>query len=131
MLLISRFGSSPDRRRFSIWVAGSGYVCGQVIDLLDTLERPVDMIHDDAWFAAPPDDLDKMIGLLRPGGLLAMVNWFLLVDALTGEPRNDWAAFAGEDWAEQTRSYAQMLAARTDLQTTWIQSPPIAFAIKQ
>ena len=59
-----------------------------------------------------------------------MVNWFLLVDALTGAPRNDWASFAGEDWADKTTRYAHTLAERTDLQITWLQSPPIAFAIK-
>ena len=107
------------------------YICGPVIDVLDSLDGPVDMIHDDAWFASPPDHLDKMIDLLASGGLLTMVNWFLLVDALTGEPRNEWAAFAGEDWAEQTLIYAQMLAERPDIRTTWLQSPPIAFAVKQ
>ena len=32
-----------------------------------------------------------------------MADCFLLVDALIGEPRNDWAAFARPHWAEDTR----------------------------
>jgi predicted O-methyltransferase YrrM len=65
------------------------YLTGRVVDVLPSTPGPVDMIHDDAWFAKAPDHLDVALGLLRPGGLLTMVNWFLLVDALTGEPRND------------------------------------------
>ena len=106
------------------------FVTGEVRDVLPTLREPFDMIHDDAWFAKAPDHLESMLALLRPGGLLTMVNWFLLVDALTGEPRNDWAAFAGPTWAEDTLDYARQLANRTDLRVTWITTPPIAFATK-
>ncbi|HEX2401631.1 MAG TPA: methyltransferase domain-containing protein [Mycobacterium sp.] len=58
------------------------FVCGTVIDVLSDMRGPVDAIHDDAWFATPPDHLEAMIALLRPGGLLTMPNWFLLVDAI-------------------------------------------------
>ena len=47
-----------------------------------------------------------MLSLLRPGGLLTMANWFLLVDVLTGKPRNDWELFAGPAWAKDTLDYA-------------------------
>lgn len=103
-------------------------VTGSVRDVLPTLEGPFDMIHDDAWFAKTPDHLETMLGLLRPGGLLTMANWFLLVDALTGEPRNDWTAFAGSGWAEDTLAYARLLADRPDLSVTWVTVPPIGFA---
>src|SRR6478735_3117162 len=106
------------------------FITGEVRDVLPTLREPFDMIHDDAWFAKAPDHLESMLALLRPGGLLTMVNWFLLVDALTGEPRNDWAAFAGPTWAEDTLDYARQLANGTDLRVTWITTPPIAFATK-
>ncbi len=106
------------------------YLAGRVVDVLPTIPGPVDMIHDDAWFAKAPDHLDIALDLLRPGGLLTMVNWFLLVDAMTGEPRNDWASFAGPSWADETRSYARLLASRNDIKITWITRPPIAFAIK-
>lgn len=59
-----------------------------------------------------------------------MVNWFLLVDALTGQPRNDWSRFAGDDWADTTIAYAEQLAARTNLAVTWVTVPAVAFAIK-
>lgn len=107
------------------------YRCGRVADMLATIEDPVDMIHDDAWFAAKPAHLDEMVGLIRPGGLLTMVNWFLLVDAITESPRNDWASFAGDEWAETTNRYAHELAARSDLHVTWLTNPAIAFAIRQ
>lgn len=69
-----------------------------------------------------------MLGLLRPGGLLTMANWFLLVDALTGEPRHDWANFAGRGWAAHTVDYARLLARRPDIQMTWVTNPPVGFA---
>jgi predicted O-methyltransferase YrrM len=104
------------------------YVTGAVREVLPSLEGPFDMIHDDAWFAKTPDHLDAMLAQLRPGGLLTMANWFLLVDAITGETRNDWESFAGPDWAKDTIEYAQLLAARPDLDVTWVTAPPIAFA---
>jgi hypothetical protein len=86
--------------------------------------------HDDAWFAKTPDHLEPMIRLLRPGGVLTMANWFLLVDAMTGQPRNDWSAFAGDGWAQDTLEYAQLLAARRDLRVNWIITPPLGIAVK-
>jgi len=71
-----------------------------------------------------------MLALLRPSGLLTMANWFLLVDATTGTPRNDWYSFAGPHWADDTFEYAHLLASRSDLQVTWVTAPPIAFATK-
>lgn len=107
------------------------YRCGRVADVLGDINEAVDMIHDDAWFAARPAHLDAMVSLLRPGGLLTMVNWFLLVDAISGSPRNDWERFAGEGWAAAATQYAHELAARSDLDITWLQNPPIAFAIRR
>lgn len=49
---------------------------------------------------------------------------------LTGEPRNDWAAFAGPRWAEDTLEYARLLASRRDLTVTWVTIPPIGFATR-
>jgi predicted O-methyltransferase YrrM len=103
------------------------YVTGTVREVLPTLEGPFDMIHDDAWFTKTPDHLEGMLALLRPGGLLTMANWFLLVDAITGEPRNDWESFAGPTWATDTFEYASLLASRPDLHVTWVTTPPIAF----
>lgn len=106
------------------------FITGRVHEVLDSLDGPFDVIHDDAWFARRPDHLEAMLGLLRPGGLLTMVNWFLLVDAITGQPRNDWESFAGPRWAEETLSYAHHLSGRSDLSVTWVTTPPIAFARK-
>jgi predicted O-methyltransferase YrrM len=107
---------------------GVEYVTGTVREVLPSLEGPFDMIHDDAWFAKTPDHLEAVLALLRPGGLLTMANWFLLVDAITGDPRNDWESFAGPTWAEDTVEYARLLASRRDLHVTWVTTPPIAFA---
>ena len=106
------------------------FVTGRVRNVLDSIAGPFDVVHDDAWFAQRPDHLETMLGLLRPGGLLTMVNWFLLVDTITGQPRNDWGSFAGPKWAEETLSYANHLAARSDISVTWVTTPPIAFASK-
>ena len=104
------------------------YMTGSVREVLPSLEGPFDMIHDDAWFAKKPDHLEAMPKLLRPGGLLTMANWFLLIDAISGEPRNDWASLAGPDWAADTVEYARLLATRDDLHVTWVTVPPIGFA---
>ena len=104
------------------------YLTGTVREVLPSLEGSFDMIHDDAWFAKTPDHFEAMLALLRPSGLLTMANWFLLVDAITGEPRNDWESFAGPTWAEDTVEYARLLASRQDLHVTWVVTPPIAFA---
>lgn len=107
------------------------FVTGRVQDVLESVEGPFDVIHDDSWFARRPDHFETMIRLLRPGGLLTMVNWFLIVDAITGQPRNDWESFAGPTWAEETFDYARHLAGRSDLSVTWVTTPPIAFAFKR
>jgi predicted O-methyltransferase YrrM len=106
------------------------FVCGQVADVLLNIEGPVDAVHDDAWFAAAPSHLDTMVARLRPGGLLTMPNWFLLIDALTGHPRNDWERFAGPEWADDTVAYAELLSTRDDLAVTWVIRPPLGVAVK-
>jgi predicted O-methyltransferase YrrM/nitroimidazol reductase NimA-like FMN-containing flavoprotein (pyridoxamine 5'-phosphate oxidase superfamily) len=106
------------------------FVLGDVADVLGTVAGPVDAIHDDAWFAAAPSHLDAMVALLAPGGLLTMPNWFLLVDALTGQPRNDWEHVAGPSWAEDAVAYAGVLSGRRDLAVSWIIRPPLGVAVK-
>ncbi len=107
------------------------FVAGEVAEVIETIDGPIDAIHDDAWFAAAPAHLDTMVGLLRPGGLLTMPNWFLLVDALTGVPRNDWERYAGPGWAADVVDYARRLAARPDLTVTWTVRPPLGVAVKR
>jgi predicted O-methyltransferase YrrM len=106
------------------------FVVGDVAEVMQTIDGPVDAIHDDAWFASAPPHLETMLGLLRPGGLLTMPNWFLLVDALTGAPRNDWEKFAGPTWADDALDYAKRLAARRDLAVSWTIRPPLGVAVK-
>jgi predicted O-methyltransferase YrrM len=106
------------------------FIVGDVAEVLRTVGGPVDAVHDDAWFAAAPTHLEAMVGLLRPGGLLTMPNWFLLVDALSGSPRNDWEKFAGPTWAADAIEYAEQLAARRDLVVSWTIRPPVGVAVK-
>ena len=106
------------------------FVVGEVADVLARMTGPVDAIHDDAWFAAAPGHLEAMLSLLPPGGLLTMPNWFLLIDALTGQPRNDWERFAGPTWADDAVAYAELLAARRDLAVSWVIRPPLGVAVK-
>ena len=106
------------------------FVVGDVAEVLRTFDGPVDAVHDDAWFGAAPPHVDAMVGLLRPGGLLTMPNWFLLVDALSGVPRNNWERFAGPTWAADAIEYAEQLAARPDLAVSWTIRPPLGVAVK-
>jgi predicted O-methyltransferase YrrM len=116
----SQFGLS-DRIKFTV---------GEVSTVLERLSGPYDLIHDDAWFAAEPAHLDRMIGLLRRGGTLTMPNWFLLEDAITGEARRDWGDLAGPGWAASTMAYAERLAADPRLSVAWSVSPPLAVGVK-
>ena len=107
------------------------FVVGEVADVLGDIEGPVDAIHDDAWFASAPPHLERMIGLLRPGGVLTMPNWLLLIDALTGEQRNNWEKYGGHTWADDALRYAELLASRRDLKVSWTIGPPLGLAVKQ
>jgi predicted O-methyltransferase YrrM len=101
------------------------FIVSDVDDALRDLNQPFDLVHDDAWFAQEQSYLEAMLGALRPGGMVTMPNWFLLEDAITGRPRNDWAAFAGPDWAGATRRYADRLLADAALHVTFVVSPPL------
>lgn len=107
------------------------FIVGDVTEVLSTLSGPFDAIHDDAWFGPAPRHLETMISHLRTGGVLTMPNWFLLVDAITGRPRNDWEAYAGPAWAADARAYAEQLAGRRDLSVNWITDPPLGVAVKR
>ncbi len=106
------------------------FVVGEVADVLSGLSDEFDAVHDDAWFASTPRHLDVMISRLRSGGVLTMPNWFLLVDAISGEPRNTWEPFAGPTWAADSRAYAEQLAHRNDLSVNWITDPPLGVGVK-
>jgi predicted O-methyltransferase YrrM len=119
------------------FAAGAGlaerisFIAGEASAVLLRLAGPYDLIHDDGWFAAQPPYFERVVELLRPGGLLTMPNWFLLEDAVTGVERRPWAEFAGEGWAEATRTYAQRLADDPRFHITWTVSPPLGIAIRQ
>jgi predicted O-methyltransferase YrrM len=98
-------------------------VHGEADNVLKSLPGPYDFIHDDGWFGERPAYYDRMIELLRPGGLLILANCFLLEDAITGQPRNDWATFAGPHWAENVQAYARELASDPRLHTSFIMRP--------
>ena len=104
---------------------------GEGADVLATLTGPYDLIHDDGWFAREPVYFDRMLGLLRPGGLLLISNFFLLEQAVTGRTTMDWSEFAGPDWAEQVKSYARKLVAHPALHVSFLMSPSwVALAVK-
>jgi predicted O-methyltransferase YrrM len=106
------------------------FVAGEVTDVLEEQTEPSDFIHDDAWFASPPPYLEHVLRLLRPGGTLTMPNWFLLEDAVTGQPRRDWSEFAGPLWAEFTQAYAERLSRERGLYVAWSIFPALAIATK-
>ena len=106
------------------------FIVGRVTDVLTGIDGPIDAVHDDAWFAAAPTHLEAMLELLRAGGLLTMPNWFLLIDALGGQQRNDWERFAGPTWAADALAYAELLSARNDLAVSWVIQPPLGIAVR-
>jgi predicted O-methyltransferase YrrM len=96
---------------------------GEAIDVLERLVGPYDFVHDDGWFGEEPAYYERMIDLLRPGGLLILANFFLLEDAVTGEHRMDWSQFAGPQWVEHMLSYAKRLANDPRLHGSFILRP--------
>jgi predicted O-methyltransferase YrrM len=98
-------------------------VYGEANDVLQSLTGPYDFIHDDGWFGEEPAYYDRMVELLRPGALLILANCFLLEDAISGSPRNDWASFAGPAWANNVKAYAARLTSDPRLHASFIMRP--------
>jgi predicted O-methyltransferase YrrM len=96
---------------------------GEAIDLLETLDGPYDVIHDDGWFGEQPAYYDRMVNLIKPGGLLILANCFLLEQAITGDLTMDWTQFAGPDWAQNVKAYAANLVADPRLEASFIMRP--------
>jgi len=104
---------------------------GEGDQVLSELQGPYDFIHDDAWFGKEPPYLARMIELLRPGGTLAISNWFLIEQSIVAEPDTDWSQFAGPDWQQTIRDYAETLASRSDLDLSFIPHPWVALAVRK
>ena len=107
------------------------FAAGEAAVILEELDGPFDLVHDDAWFGSKPDHFERVIGLLRPGGVLTMPNWFLLEDALSGHPRSDWAEFAGPDWRSAILEFAGAIERDARLQPVWVTRPPLLIAVKR
>ena len=98
--------------------------------VLGRLQGPYDFIHDDGWFAVRPTHFRRVLKLLRPGGVLAMSNWFLLVQSLAEEPNLDWSDFAGPNWRDNVQAFARELASQRDVEVAWMMDPGVALAVK-
>jgi predicted O-methyltransferase YrrM len=132
---VDRFPEHVDAaRRFAAdagLAARTRFVAGDVVSALGELDGPYDLVHDDAWFASEPPYRERLLALVRPGGVVTMPNWFLLEDAITGRPRRDWSEFAGDGWQAATRAHAERLARDPRLHVTWSVSPPLAIAVRR
>ncbi|MCH7484902.1 MAG: class I SAM-dependent methyltransferase [Chloroflexi bacterium] len=106
-------------------------LAGEADDVLPTLDGAYDIVHDDGWFGAQPSYYDRLAGLLRPGGLLVMSNWFLLEHAVTGQSPVDWSQVLGPSWAEDIKSYARRLATDERYQVSFVQRPAVALAYRR
>jgi len=104
---------------------------GEGEQVLRDLSGPYDLIHDDGWFAEQPSYFERMIALLRPGGTLAISNWFLIEQSIVAEPDMDWTQFAGPGWEDKLRAYATTLSSRPDLDVSFIPRPWIAIAVRK
>jgi predicted O-methyltransferase YrrM len=98
--------------------------------LLSGLSGPYDFVHDDGWFAVRPAHFNRVLELLRQGGVLAMSNWFLLVQSMAEKPNMDWSEFAGPAWRENVQSFARELASERGLEVAWMMDPGVALAVK-
>jgi predicted O-methyltransferase YrrM len=104
---------------------------GEGEEILARLTEPYDLIHDDGWFGHKPTYYDRVVELLRPGGLWVLSNWFLLAHAISGEAPMHWSQFAGSNWAEDIKAYARTLTSDPRLYVSYIMQPAwVAFAIK-
>ena len=103
---------------------------GDSDSVLAGLSGAYDLIHDDGWFAVKPRHFGRLLELLRPGGVLAMSNWFLLVQSMAEEPNLDWSEFAGPKWRENVQAFARDLASERDLEVAWMMDPGVALAVK-
>ena len=132
---IDRFGEHVEiARRFAAEAGYAGRIQvieGEGADILVTLTGPYDIVHDDAWFAQEPPYLQRMVDLLRPGGLIALSNWFLLEDAITGKAQTDWSASAGPNWADDVMAYARRLASHPQLSLALAPDPWLGLAVKR
>ena len=100
--------------------------------ILNGLAGPYDLIHDDGWFGHQPSYYDRVVELLRPGGLWILSNWFLLDQAITGNTSMDWAEFAGPRWADDVKAYALALTSDPRLYVSYIMQPSwLALAYKR
>ena len=106
-------------------------LAGEADDVLPTLDGAYDIVHDDGWFGAQPSYYDRLAGLLRPGGLLVMSNWFLLEHAVTGQSPVDWSQVLGPTWAENIKTYARRLAADERYDVSFVRSPAVALAYRR
>jgi predicted O-methyltransferase YrrM len=104
---------------------------GEADAILGKLRGPYDVIHDDGWFGAEPPYYGRLAGLLRPGGLLVMSNWFLLEHAVAGQSPVDWSQYAGPTWAEDIRAYARRLEDDERYDVSFVQRPPFALAYRR
>jgi predicted O-methyltransferase YrrM len=98
--------------------------------VLSGLSGPYDFVHDDGWFAVRPSHFRRVLELLRAGGVLAMSNWFLLVQSMAEEPNMDWSEFAGPNWRENVQAFARELASERGLEVAWMMDPGVSLAVK-
>jgi predicted O-methyltransferase YrrM len=107
-------------------------IIGEADSILAELGGPYDFVFDDGWFGHQPAYYDRVIELLRPGGLWVLSNWFLLSHAITGEAPMDWAQFAGPRWADDVKDYAKALTSDPRLYVSYITQPAwVALAVKR
>jgi len=105
---------------------------GEADAILPSLQGQYDLIHDDGWFGHQPGYYEGVVRLLRPGGLWILSNWFLLDQAITGNSTMDWSEFAGPRWADDVKSYADILTSDTRLYVSYIMQPSwVALACKR
>lgn len=105
---------------------------GEGDTILADLVGQYDIIHDDGWFGRQPLYYERVVDLLRAGGVWILSNWFLLDQAITGKTSMDWTLFAGPQWADDVKAYALALTSYPRLYMSYIMEPSwLALAYKR
>lgn len=133
---IDRFPEHAELARGYVSEFGLGerlhILLGEGDGILGSLVGEYDIVHDDGWFGHQPSYYERVVELLRPGGLWILSNWFLLDQAITGNTSMDWAQFAGPQWPDGVKDYAQALTSDPRLYVSYIMQPAwLALAYKR
>ena len=103
---------------------------GEVEEVIPKLSGPYDFVYEDVSFVEQPPYIERMLSLIRPGGLLVMANWYPLEDAILGVSRDNLTRSYGTEWADRIQSFAHNMASNQHLEWAFSMQPLLGLAVK-